>query len=269
MLCTYDQLGFETNVGYKLNYSFHRNIGRGILGIGVEAGAFSKRVGPTGSEQWNATTNWQNDPVVPPQLKKTVGDLGFGLWYESENIWGGISVSHLNGKMIDDGIVMERNIAHPMLYQMARHYFVTGGVNLFPASSWEIQPSFVVKSDATITTFDLDVTAMYNNNFWLGASYRFKDAICPMIGFQVIQRNGIFYNWTKAEDNQPKLSDDQKKHLGGILKIGFAYDYTTTQLKNYNNGTFELFVNYCMPIDWPVKHEGHGDVRIIDRPDQP
>jgi len=265
----YDQLGFETNMGYRLNYSFHRDLGRGVLGMGVEMGAYSKRIGPGAGEQWTATTNWQIDPTIPPQLRTTVMDMGLGLWYERENMWCGISTSHLNGKLINDGTVLVDTIPHPMLYQMARHYFITGGVNLLPGHTWEIRPSFIVKSDATITSFDLNVTAMFNHTFWFGASYRSGDAICPMIGFQLVQKNGIFYSWIHTEANQPQLTDDQRSHQGGTLKMGFAYDYTTSHLKNYNNGTFELFVNYCMPIEWKVKKEGHGDVRIIDRPDQP
>jgi hypothetical protein len=48
------------------------------------------------------------------------------------------------------------------------------------------------------------------------------------------------------------------------LKVGFAYDYTTSNLKNYNNGTFELMLNYCIPIVIVPKRQGHGDVRIFD-----
>lgn len=252
----YDKLGFENNMGYRLDYSFHiPNVGGGVLGIGLELGAFSKRLGPTGSQSWVATTSWQNDGSIPPQLKKTVFDMGFGLWYNRQNLWFGLSTTHLPAGSIDDGSDLVTQIppyngpsqlAHNLVFQMARHYFVTGGYN-FELGDWSIRPSFLVKSDATITSFDLSCLALFNQRFWFGASYRFQDAICPMIGFQIP-------NSKMTPNGMPD----------GGLKVGFAYDYTTSNLKNYNNGSFELFLNYCVPIIVTPKRTGHGDTRIFD-----
>lgn len=251
----YDQLGFENNMGYRLNYSFHQPIGGGVLGIGIELGAFSKRLGPTGSQTWLATTNWQNDQSIPPMLSKTVFDMGFGLWYQRQNLWFGLSSTHLPASSmsgqsapIPDPLPPFTPHTYPLTYQIARHYFVTGGYNWnIGGGAWELRPSFLVKSDATITSFDVNVTALYNQRFWFGASYRFQDAICPMIGFML-----------------PNAKATSNEMPGGGLKVGFAYDYTTSNLKNYNNGTFELLLNYCIPIVIVPKRQGHGDVRIFD-----
>ena len=249
-----DKLGFEATTAYRLNYSFHvNNLAGGVLGIGVELGAISKTIGPTGSDQWIATTNWQGDASIPPQLKKTVFDAGFGLWYQRQGLWFGLSATHLPAGQVNDGTQsvtppLQGPVIHNLIYQMARHYFITGGYNWTPGGGdWEIKPSFLVKSDATITSFDLNVSALYSQRFWFGASYRFGDAICPMIGF-------MLPNSKATPDERP----------GGGLKVGFAYDYTLSNLKNYNNGTFELFLNYCVPIVMPVHRTGHGDVRIFD-----
>lgn len=243
----YDKLGFEQTMAYRLAYAFHlNNVGGGTLGIGIEAGAASKTLGPTGSQSWVATTNWQNDPSVPPQLKKTTFDIGFGLWYQRQNMWFGLSSTHLAANPFDDGVstpIGTPPAAHSLVYQMARHYWITGGITLMQGNTWEIRPSFLVKSDATVTSFDITCLAMFNQRFWFGASYRFQDAIIPMLGFQI-----------------PHAVTGEN----GGLKVGFAYDYTTSQLGDYNNGSFELFLNYCVPIKFVVKTERHGDVRIFD-----
>ena len=227
----YDKLGFENNVSFRGNYSLHIRLDdERRIGIGIELGGYSKRVGPSGNQQWVATTGWQNDITIPPLLKKTVMDLGVGLWYQDKRAWFGISSTHLNGKLIDDGITGPPT--HHMIYQMARHYFITGGAKLYETPDWVIKSSFLVKTDATITTFDLNATAVYNNRFWLGASYRLNDAVCPMAGFMI-----------------PTSS----KNENSGLKVGFAYDYTTSRLKNYSNGSFEVFLNYCIP-DWQGIH---------------
>ena len=180
--------------------------------------------------------------------------MGFGLWYQRQNLWFGISSTHLPASSLSGQSSSMIVLPNPtpqtfsLTYQIARHYFVTGGYNWnINGGAWELRPSFLVKSDATITSFDLNVTALYNQRFWFGASYRFQDAICPMIGFMLPQ--------AKATSNEMP---------GGGLKVGFAYDYTTSNLKNYNSGTFELLLNYCIPIVIPVHRQGHGDVRIFD-----
>jgi type IX secretion system PorP/SprF family membrane protein len=240
----HDKLGFETNMGFRANYSFHANVGGGTLGIGLELGAFSKRLGPGSGQDWLATTTWQNDQSIPPQLKKTIFDLGFGLWYQRQNLWFGISSTHLPAAKLSGQSSAPFN--SPLSYQVARHYFITGGYN-FTLSSWELRPSFIVKSDATITSFDINLTALYNQRFWFGASYRFQDAIVPMVGFML-----------------PSAKATPDERPGGGWKIGFAYDYTTSNLKNYNNGSFEVMLNYCYPLNFPPKRTGHGDVRIFD-----
>jgi type IX secretion system PorP/SprF family membrane protein len=251
----YDKLGFEDNAQYTVSFSHHFYIPRNknrtifdILSVGIDAGVFSKRVGPEGSEQWVATTNWMNDQSIPGLLKKSTADFGFGLWYQSRKMFLGASSSHLTTQLINEGPqTLSNNVAHDRQYQMARHYFLTGGMVLNQLHTWEFHPSFLIKSDATITSFDLSCIALYQQKFWMGVEYRVQDAIIPMIGFQ-----------------NPMSKIGRPDFFDGGMKIGFAYDYTLSNLKNYNSGTFELFANYCVPIVY--KTTRWGDTRIFDKP---
>lgn len=242
---TTDKLGFENNMNYSFDYSFHRKYGDHIFALGIQAGAYSKHLGPSANQQWVSTSNWMNDQSIPPQIKTTVFDAGAGFWYQDNRTWLGISSSHLNSKLINDGIETVNNVDHTLLYQVARHYFISGGTRIFPYQKWEIRPSFLVKSDATITSFEVNCIALFKQQFWFGCSYRFADAVIPMIGFQT----------------EHFKNTDQGPAEGG-MKIGFAYDYTTSQLRNYNSGTFELFLNYCIPVDW--KYGWHRDDRFFE-----
>lgn len=257
----YDQLGFERNLAYRINYSFHiEQILGGTLGIGIEGGGMTKTVGPTGSQSWVATTNWTTDPNVPPQLKASKMDFGAGLWFEREEMYFGISSTHLSAQQFNGGTATVNNVPHPMLYQAAHHYFITGGYSR-AMQNWKLQPSFLVKSDATVTSFDLNFTALYNDKVWFGATYRHKDAICPMIGFNwILGSDGRGGNNRDSYDG--RLGGSSGKNTMQMLRVGFAYDYTTSRLNDYNNGTFELFVNYCIP--WEKRTGGHYDVRLFD-----
>lgn len=264
----YDELGFEKNLAYKFAYSFHRDkfLG-GTIGFGLEAGAVSKILGPTGNESWVATTNWQTDPSVPPQIKKSNFDLGLGVWFQREDMWLGISSSHIMEGQFNDGVAVLTGppvTTHNLIYDLARHYWVTGGYNWY-RPNWTIKPSFMVKTDAVATSIDLNCIASMNNGFWVGASWRVKDAVSPMIGFEWLQERKE--NKTRTEERfvlNPEFHDRVRPTWNkySTCKIGFAYDYTTSRLNSYKNGTFELFVSYCIPY---VPRVGrHGDVRIFN-----
>mgnify|MGYP002055591132 FL=1 len=57
---------------------------------------------------------------------------------------------------------------------------------------------------------------MFNNKFTLGAAYRWDAALSALVGFQV-------------SDN---------------IFIGAAYDYQTSDLKDYSNGSYELIFRF-------------------------
>lgn len=263
----FDQLGFEKNLGYKFAYSLHREkIANGTLGLGVELGAATKILGPTGSDSWIASSNWQNDPSVPPNIKKTNFDVGLGLWYQNKNLWCGISSSHIMGGEFNQGVAVTNGppiTIHKLVYSITRHYWITGGYNWYTPNV-TIKPSFIFKSDLTVTSVDINCIAALPNGFWFGSSWRIKDAICPMIGFEWLAENKQFQ---KDVDNNPGLEPEFHEKIRpsynkySTCKIGFSYDVTTSKLSSYSNGSFEIFVNYCIP--YVPRTARHGDVRIF------
>ncbi len=129
----FDQLGFEKNMGYKFAYSLHREkIANGTLGLGIELGAATKILGLTGSDSWVASSNWQNEPSVPPNIKKTNFDVGLGVWYQNKNVWCGISSSHIMGGEFNQEVSVTNGppiTIHNLVYSITRRYWITGGYN--------------------------------------------------------------------------------------------------------------------------------------------
>ena len=66
---------------------------------------------------------------------------------------------------------------------------------------------------------DVNLTAEFNQQFWIGASYRVQDAIVANVGFYI----------------KPQL------------KLGFAYDYTTQNLRN--KGTYTEYKSNGSSVD--------------------
>jgi len=101
--------------------------------------------------------------------------------------------------------------------RLATHFYFTGGYKLFLTDEFSAEPSLLVKIVSPVTPqIDLGGRVFYKNKMWLGATYRTKDAISAMVGYTY-------------KDN---------------LTIGYSYDITTTNLKNYSNGTHELMIGF-------------------------
>lgn len=213
-----DQIGFEKNNMARLSYSYHLSLPTGVLGIGVSAGIIQKSI----NAGWITPdgTPWTSDASISTQQDSDlVPDINFGVFYKDLNdrLYMGISATHL-GQFTMSTLNL-RNV---------HHYFITAGYKATLSPDFDLRPSVMVKSDATSTQIDLNVNVLFKRMLWAGVSYRFSDAIAPMIGYQNIASNG------------------------NTLKIGYAYDVTTSKLKGYSNGSHDIMVNYCFNLDKPV-----------------
>lgn len=197
-----DKIGFESGIAAKLAYSYHMDLGPGKLGIGLDAGILQKGIE---GGKWVAVT--PSDPSIPVTSSDLSPDFGLGLYYTTSDLYVGASTTHLAKGDLTLGAAN---------FGVARHYYFLGGYNYTVNPIWTVKPSFWIKSDFASTQFDVNVTALYNNLFWFGPSYRLKDAIVAMVGVNV-----------------------------GNLKIGYSYDITTSKIKTYSSGTHEIMIGYC------------------------
>lgn len=205
-----DELGQQKSTFARLHYSFHRKVGGGVLGIGVYGGLGSHTLG----SNWISRDPVADDSSIPANGASDGGfDLGAGIYYTTQRLWAGISSTHLPETELKDVSI-----------QMARHYFVQAGYDWWIGNNkkYILQPSTLIKSDGTSTQIDINALFLYNNQVWLGVGYRTEDAIAPLIGYQ--------------------LQPNEKS----MLRLGYSYDVTTSQLRNHSSGSHEVMVNYCV-----------------------
>lgn len=227
-----DNLGNFGFLHAKLDYSYHMVIGQtGLLGLGIEAGMMQASV----KYDWLAPdgSNGASDGAIPNSaVKKATYDVGFGVYYKTNQLYVGVSVAHLPGKM-------EKFVATDFKYEQARHYYIMAGYDFNLTSSLTLRPSVHIKSDAVVNIFDANALLLWNNMVWGGVSYRWNDAIVPMVGFA----------W----------SPDSKS----TLRIGYSYDLGTSSLKPYHKNTHEILVNYCIKIIPKPKIQSHQNPRFL------
>jgi len=192
-----------------------------MLGIGLGLGVINRAIDGNWitNESLNGGTIYE-DAAIPHMESKTAFDMNFGATLVGEVYWVGVSATHLLKPTINFEVDLPSYIS--------RHYYLTGGYNYaLPNPSFDLLASALVQSDGSTMEFQINAKMLYNKSFWGGVSYRYNDAIVPMVGVHLI--NG--------------------------LSFGYSYDIVTSKVGSYTSGSHELMVRYCFNLD-PGKTPG-------------
>lgn len=225
----FDKLGQEKSTIARVHYAYHLKVGgQSTLSAGIYAGMTGRGL----EGHWIATDGVEGDNSIPTAGKSSNGfDLGAGLYYKSPQLWLGISSTQLPETELKDVSIKNK-----------RHYYVQAGYDwaIGGNKKYTLQPSVLLKSDASSTQLDLGALFLYDNMVWLGVGYRTEDAITPMIGYQ--------HQFTKGES---------------MLRIGYSYDVTTSELKNHSSGSHEVMLSFCFKIVKPEVIEMYHHPRFL------
>tara|TARA_B100000809_G_scaffold266913_1_gene332909 strand:+ start:8739 stop:9698 length:960 start_codon:yes stop_codon:yes gene_type:complete len=234
-----DQLGIERSFAVKGAYAFHLPLGPGELGIGLDIGMVSKSF----SNNFVAIDDATQDPSIPNANTSAKSfDASFGLFYEiKKTMYVGISTLHIPQSSFQDAANGETTGNFGELsFKQARHYYIMAGYEYDMSGGsekWVLKPSILAKTDASSTQLDVNAMVVYNKLVWGGVSYRLQDAIAVIAGVNVPQAPG--------------------------LKIGVAYDVTTSSLGDHTSGSLEFMVRYCKNISKTPKREVYHSVRFL------
>jgi len=157
-------------------------------------------------------SNVSGDPFFD-NTQKTVLNIGAGVFMFHENYYVGLSSPNLLPNQIDAN--------NDVFYQNELHLFLIGGYVFDITSDLKLKPSTVVKHvNGAPLSFDISANALYLDKFELGVSYRYQDAIATMVGIEVLTG----------------------------LRFGYAYDFNTSALNDFNNGSHEFILTYRFDV---------------------
>ena len=233
-----DQLGQEKNNNFRLHFAPKFDLGGKTVSLGVTLGAMNKALG----NDWIAIDDFRQDDAIPDsQQSQTAFDMSFGaMIYEQGKYYFGVSATHLTAPELDE-----------LNFKSAQHFYAMGGYN-FPVGSapFTIRTNALVKSDlAAPPAFDLNANVLWNNLIFGGLTFRPGDAISPMAGME--------YCFA------PKSSNGGRTTLNQCLRLGYTYDITTSELRNYSSGSHEVFVTYCFNFETAPIRSRHNNPRFL------
>jgi len=135
----------------------------------------------------------------------------FGAYWYSDRGYLGLSIPNV--------LAIDSRTADNQDAGLKRHFFFNGGYvwDVNQSGSVKFKPSFLVKYAAGApVSADLNAHFLFNDRLWLGVSYRHNSAVVAMIEFQMFDK----------------------------LRIGYAFDATTTAIRTYQNGSHEIMLAY-------------------------
>ncbi len=211
-----DDIAGFSNLGLQASYAYRTELGVGQIGMGMSVGMFQS--GLDGGFLKAATSG---DPVIPTgDVSGSSLDLGAGIYYNTQDVYVGISSAHLTEPTIEWSDGQE--------YNMTRHYFLIAGYyhELNPVLS--LNPSIYLKSDGATSQLDINTNLIYNNKMWGGVSYRLDEGLIILAGMNVNEdlRFGLGYDVTMGNP----LGNSLEVMLGYNFKIN--YDKPVSKYKN-------------------------------------
>ncbi len=207
LILLHDKIGVTRQNTAILNYAYQLKLNKNSkLAFGINAG-FS---------QFNARltdlTVWDQDQVFDSDItSKVIPRLGVGAYYFGKKHYVGISIPTLFAYQKD----LNFNFDLSRASFLRRHYLLTAGYVFDVAKNLKLKPSVLFKYvENTPLEVDFNLSAVYQNKFWLGTSFRTYDAVAVILEYQT---NSFF-------------------------RVGYSYDITVSKLRKYSNGSHEIMI---------------------------
>ena len=230
-----DEFGFNKDIDMSLSYAYQFSVGNGRLGLGISGSFINRKLNPT----WNIPgdpLHTTTDGAIPQgNQNEFTWDLGVGLFYRTEELYVGLSSTHL----LENSYNYQPNETSPTIKadeKLIRHFYLTAGYTMQLSNpALELIPSVFVQSDTRVTKIDLNTTFMYNKKFWGGVSYRVGSAVVGMIGLNIL--NGV--------------------------RVGYSYDFDTSALASTSKGSHEIMVGYSFKIGIDKIPQKYKSIRYL------
>ncbi|MBL0032536.1 MAG: type IX secretion system membrane protein PorP/SprF [Bacteroidetes bacterium] len=214
---SHDKIGVTDRTDAYLNAAYHLPVGPKMkLSLGLRAGGGYYSYKNSDLIYWDS-----NDPLFAgDKTSKFIPNIGAGAYLYTDKFYAGVSVPNVIS--YDTTKVLSLNMSGNVVPNQVRHYFATAGVALEVNPDVVIKPSVLVKyvQNAPVEA-DFNVNVLFAQVLWVGGSYRTGDSFVALLELQ----------WTKK------------------FRLGYSYDFTTTDVKNYSAGSHEIMIGYDFGYD--------------------
>ncbi len=201
-----ESFAIKNNVGASFSYTYRVRLNPYTWMAFSASGGFSSY-----AINWNNVTLRDQDDIVFGGNDSSLGpQAGFGWSIYNDRFFGGVSIPEF---FIHDFEKLDGTQLDPKKID----YLFTGGYMLDLSSTLTFQPSFLLKiNQETGNWADLSATIIHDDMIWGGVTYRTRDELIFLAGWQLLPQ----------------------------LRMAYSYDYSFGDIGNYNNGSHEISIQY-------------------------
>jgi type IX secretion system PorP/SprF family membrane protein len=216
-----DKTGSYNNFSSSLSYAYHIGLNPTTnLSAGFAAGISKISVDRT-KHDFDGSGN-PIDPAtgsaISGELFKVRPDLSAGLYLYSRDYFIGLSAQ----QVIPQKLEFVNSAAIETSGKLVPHIFLNAGYRFLLTDDINAIPSLMLKyiNASSKNNFqpEVNLKMQYRDLFWVGGSYRHEDGYAAMLGLNV----------------------------ANTFNIGYAYDFTTTNLNTVSRGTHELMIGFLI-----------------------
>lgn len=207
--------GAKKENNFYADFAYILELGGGKnLSFGLKAGVTSLQTNFNGFQFASGDTT--TDVAFSENVSITKPNIGAGAYYFTDKYYVGLSVPNfLNSTHIEE----KQGITAYGSEEM--HFFLTGGYVFKINDMFKLKPAFMSKFVVgSPISVDLSANVLYDNKFELGIAYRFDDAVSALMNVNITPN----------------------------LRVGYAYDYTTSNLGQFNSGTHEILLLFNLDL---------------------
>ncbi len=211
----HDRIGPSSESNITADYAYRIDVStEGRLSFGLKAGVDVLNV------DYSALTIFdQNDPFFQNSIDNRLQpQVGVGLYFNTDRFYMGASVPNfLRAEHFDESTLEGDNVDSDSIALERLHYFLIAGYVFDLNQNLKFKPATLFKAvGGSPLQWDFSANFLFNEKFTLGASYRWSASLSALAGFQITDS----------------------------LFLGMAYDYQTTEIESYSDGSYEVFLRF-------------------------
>jgi len=209
-----ETIGVSKRTGFNLNGAYRIPMDRNTLSFGLQLGMNSISenlldLGLASDNQFQLNTGKQLAP-----------NFGFGTYYLAPKWYVGLSIPRMIQNRLD--VTSGTGNVQNKLNVQDWHYFLTAGSIHTLTTDVKLKPAIMLKAvNGAPMELDLSCNVLLRDFIWGGLAYRTGDALSFLAGAQLTKQ----------------------------LRLGYSYDFSTSELKDFNSGSHELMLGYDFSFD--------------------
>lgn len=208
LLIQRDQIGVNRQTDLLASYSYIIDMDKIKLSMGLRAGTSIFQANYTEHRAWDT-----NDDLLQTNATSYLPNFGFGVYLKHEKYYASLSIPHILDYDPNTNLSLDFENSN----QLVRHYYLMGGYRFQLNENFVLDPNMLLKhASRAPTQLDINLMAEYKQMVTLGFGYRTGDS---------------FVLLSKVQLNQK-------------FQLGYSFDITMTDIRDYSKGSHEIMINY-------------------------